>query len=162
MPDTQVIVTIEAPKDYMQFVVDLGRSTSQLSVSEYRPALQSEAENSFMKMCEYVFSQPATLFIAKADAVPVGFLIFIDFLPDDVSGQAQGFVAYMAVEEPLRGRGIGTKMLDAAEAHAKAAGLPAIALMVTSSNDTAIETYRKSGYVVERLLMCRPLPKNRT
>jgi ribosomal protein S18 acetylase RimI-like enzyme len=158
MSKAEVVVTIEDPKVYMKFVTDLGCATSQTSVSQYRPASREESDNSFLKMCDYVFSQKSTLFIAKAGEIPVGFLIFVDFLPDDVSGHPQGFVAYMAVEEHLRGQGIGTKMLGAAEATAKASGLPAIALMVTASNDLAIGTYRKAGYVVERLLMCRPLP----
>jgi ribosomal protein S18 acetylase RimI-like enzyme len=152
-----LVISIEEPKRYLTFVLDLGRRTSVSSLSPQRPATPAESEKAFLTMCDFAFQRETKLFLAKVGETPAGFLLFIDFLPDDVTGRPQGFIAYMAVEEAFRGRGIGRALLDAAEAHAREKGLPAIALMVTEANRGAASLYGKAGYVVERLLLCKPL-----
>jgi ribosomal protein S18 acetylase RimI-like enzyme len=152
-----LIVSIEEPKRYIAFVIDLGRRTSPTSLSPQRPASVAESEKAFLTMCDFAFQRDTKLFLAKVGDTPAGFFLFIDFLPDDVTTRPQGFIAYMAVEEPLRSRGIGRALLDAAEAYAREKGLPAIALMVTEANQGAASLYRKAGYQVERMLLCKPL-----
>ncbi len=81
----------------------------------------------------------------------------LDDLPDDVTGDVQAFVAYMAVEPELRGRGIGAALLAAAEDEARKRGLSYIALMVTEENRAARDLYERAGYVTERRLLCKIL-----
>jgi ribosomal protein S18 acetylase RimI-like enzyme len=154
-----LVVSIEEPKQHLAFVLDLGRRTSTSSLSPQRPATSAEAEKAFLIMCDFAFQRETKLFLAKVGDMPAGFLLFIDFLPDDVTTRPQGFIAYMAVEEALRGRGIGRALLDAVEVHAREKGLPAIALMVTASNQGAASLYGKAGYLAERMLLCKPLQR---
>jgi ribosomal protein S18 acetylase RimI-like enzyme len=95
--------------------------------------------------------------VAERDGRPVGFLLLLDDLPDEVTSTPQAFIAYMAVERELRGRGIGKALLEAAESEAKRRGLPYISLMVTEENAAARQLYERGGYVTERRLLCKPL-----
>ncbi len=52
-------------------------------------------------------------------------------------------VRYMAVEEDLRGKGIGTKILKALEKNAKRKGADHIVL---NARESAVEFYKKHGY----------------
>ena len=98
------------------------------------------------------------LLIAQDDVDgPLGFLLMLDDLPDEVTGLLQGFVAYMAVEPDARRRGVGARLLAAAEDAARVRGLPFMALMVTEDNDAARELYAQAGYATERRLLCKPL-----
>jgi ribosomal protein S18 acetylase RimI-like enzyme len=90
-------------------------------------------------------------------AGPVGFVLMLTDLPDEVTGSAQGFVAYMAVEPDERRHGVGKALLAAAEDAARARGLPFVSLMVTESNASARELYAQAGYVTERRLLCKAL-----
>ena len=59
------------------------------------------------------------------------------------------WVYYLAVDPDLRACGLGRAMMDAAEAWARAAGLPKIQLMVRSSNTGTLGFYDALGYAVE-------------
>ena len=52
----------------------------------------------------------------------------------------------IAVAPPMRGHGVGTTLLEAAEACARYHGCNAMRLEVNQSNAAAISRYRKSGY----------------
>ena len=141
----------------MDFIMDLGRRTVEASISDQRPAPLIKAELSYLRMLDYAFAQKSVVFIAKADDGAVGFLIYADFLPEDVTGAEQGFIAYMAVEPHMRGKGIGKRLLAAAEDLARSRGTPAMALMVTERNTTARAVYEQAGYTTERRLLCKNL-----
>jgi ribosomal protein S18 acetylase RimI-like enzyme len=97
------------------------------------------------------------LLIAEHQAKPAGFLLMLDTLPDEVTRMPQAFVAYMAVEPSLRGRGIASRLLGAAEDEARRRGLPYMGLMVTEDNAAARALYERAGYLTERRLLCKPL-----
>ncbi len=141
----------------LRFVVDLGRRSIDDSISELRPAPRSSVEQSYDRLMDYALKQQHTLLIAHTAAEPLGFILVLHNLPDEVTGLPQAFVAYMAVEPHARRRGIGRMLLDAAEEEARAKGFPAIALMVTEQNESARALYAASGYATERRLLCKPL-----
>jgi len=127
------------------------------SVSPYRAAMSSLVELSYEKLLEFIFAQSHTSLIAEGEGRPLGFLLLLDSLPDEVSMAPQAFVAYMAVEPDAQRRGIGRALLNAAEGLARERGLPTIAMMVTESNVPALDLYTSSGYCTERRLLCKTL-----
>ncbi len=139
------------------FALDLGLRTIGDSISDVRPAPLELVALSYRKLVDYVFGQSHVLLVAEAAGERLGFLIFMDQLPDEVTSEPQAFVAYMAVEPHARKRGVGRALLAAAETAASDAGLPAIALMVTENNADARSLYASAGFVTERRLLCKPL-----
>ena len=56
-------------------------------------------------------------------------------------------VDQLAVAPSARGKGVGTRLLEAAEAKGRAMGVPRMALSVISDNVGAIRLYERMGYV---------------
>ncbi|MGA8099665.1 MAG: GNAT family N-acetyltransferase [Candidatus Cybelea sp.] len=139
------------------FVKDLGRRCVMSSVGSLRPAPGANAREAFDRLCEVVESQSHVTLIASRNGEPVGFLLLLDNLPDEVTLLPQAFVAYMAVEPSSRKAGVGAALLAAAEDEARRRGLPYMALMVTDENAPALGLYERSGYRAERRLLCKPL-----
>jgi ribosomal protein S18 acetylase RimI-like enzyme len=140
------------------FVLDLGRRTTLDSMSALRTAPPVMLQSSFEQLIDFAFERQYVLLIAERELDgPVGFLLMLDDLPDEVTALPQGFIAYMAVEPDARRHGIGEQLLAAAEDAARVRGLPYMALMVTEDNGAARELYAQAGYVTERRLLCKPL-----
>lgn len=140
------------------FVADLGRRTLDDSVSALRRAPRVALEASFERLLDFAFERSYVLLIAETELDgPLGFILLLDELPDEMTGEIQGFVAYMAVEPEARHRGIAARLLGAAEDAARVRGLPYMALMVTEENEAARELYAGAGYQTERRLLCKPL-----
>ena len=139
------------------FVRALGRRSVMSSVGPMRSTSEDKAREAFDRLCEVVDSQSHVTLIARRDGAPVGFLLMLDAMPDEVTLLPQAFVAYMAVEPELHREGIGTALLTAAEREARRRGLPYIALMVTNDNAPARGLYARAGYQTERRLLCKPL-----
>jgi ribosomal protein S18 acetylase RimI-like enzyme len=139
------------------FVDDLGKRTMSDSVASFRYVNGSMLAASYEGLLEFVFRQSHVLLIAEHQAKPAGFLLMLDTLPDEVTRMPQAFVAYMAVEPSLRGRGIASRLLGAAEDEARRRGLPYMGLMVTEDNAAARALYERAGYLTERRLLCKPL-----
>jgi GNAT superfamily N-acetyltransferase len=140
------------------FVLDLGTRTTDASVSELRPAPPELVAASYERLVDFAFENSYVLLVAESDLDgPVGFVLMLDNLPDEVSGMPQSFVAYMAVEPDARRHGIAARLLAAAEDAARARGHAHMALMVTESNLAARELYAQAGYSTERRLLCKAL-----
>jgi ribosomal protein S18 acetylase RimI-like enzyme len=140
------------------FVLDLGTRTSLDSMSALRSAPATLVHASFEHLIAFAFEREYELLIAERDLDgPIGFLLMLDDLPDEVTAVPQGFIAYMAVEPDARRRGVAGRLLAAAEEAARARGLPHMALMVTEDNVAARELYAQAGYVTERRLLCKTL-----
>jgi ribosomal protein S18 acetylase RimI-like enzyme len=141
-----------------EFVLDLGHRTALDSVSMLRTPPRELLDVSYDRLVEFVLERSYELFIAETGLDgPLGFLLMLDDLPDEVTALPQGFIAYMAVEPDARRRGIGALLLDAAEGAARERGLPFMALMVTENNVAARELYAQAGYATERRLLCKTL-----
>ncbi len=140
------------------FVSDLGRRTAVDSISALRPAPPALVQASYEHLVDYAFERSHVLLIAESALDgPVGFLLMLDDLPDEVTALPQAFVAYMAVEPVMRRRGVAARLLEAAEEAARGRKLPALALMVSEDNAAARELYAQAGYATERRLLCKPL-----
>ncbi|MFY9779492.1 MAG: GNAT family N-acetyltransferase [Candidatus Baltobacteraceae bacterium] len=139
-------------------MLDLGKRTIGDSVSPLRPVPSSMVEASYDRLVDFALEQSHALLIAE-DALggPLGFVLLLDRLPDEVTGSAQGFIAFMAVEPAARRHGIGARLLSAAEDVARRSGLAYLALMVTEENEAARELYAQAGFTTERRLLCKPL-----
>jgi ribosomal protein S18 acetylase RimI-like enzyme len=139
------------------FVRDLGRRSATSSVSAVRKARYDDVLEAFERLADFVYGRRHELLIAEQDGVRAGFLLLLYDIPDEVTMAQQAFIAYMAVEPAVRGRGVGRALLDTAEAQARAAGLPHMSLMVTEENAPARALYDNAGYATERRLLSKPL-----
>ena len=139
------------------FVTDLGKRTMGDSVAKFRYVNEAMLEASYDGLLDFVFRQSHVLLVADDTGKRVGFVLMLDSMPDEVTRMPQGFIAYMAVEPSHRGRGIGSRLLAAAEDEARRRGLPYMGLMVTEDNAAARALYGRAGYLTERQLLCKPL-----
>ncbi|MGR4063905.1 MAG: GNAT family N-acetyltransferase [Vulcanimicrobiaceae bacterium] len=127
------------------------------SAAAFRSARQAAVAEKYAGLVDFAYDRSHVALVAEEDGKQAGFVLMLDDLPDDVTGQPQAFVAYMAVEPEMRELGIGTALLAAAEDEARKRGLSYIALMVTEENRTARGLYERAGYVTERRLLCKIL-----
>ena len=158
MADGGVGVAVRAGRtDDRGFVADLGKRTMTDSVARFRQVDQPMLEASYEGLLEFVFRQSHVLLVAEHEGRRAGFILILDAMPDEVTRMPQAFVAYMAVEPSVRGLGIGSRLLAAAEDEARGRGLPYMGLMVTEDNAAARALYERAGYLTERRLLCKPL-----
>ena len=61
----------------------------------------------------------------------------------------RGWINYLGVAPELRRRGVGRRMMLAAEAKLRAAGCPKINLMVRDTNPGVVAFYERLGFTVE-------------
>ncbi|GAC1417407.1 MAG: hypothetical protein NVSMB5_08160 [Candidatus Velthaea sp.] len=139
------------------FVLDLGKRVALTSISHVRPAALALVQNAYEKLIEYLETRDCELFIAVDSDIVAGFLLLLSDLPDEVTNTEQAFVAYMAVEPSAQRRGAGAALLAAAEAVARARGLPFLTLMVTEDNTPARALYERAGFITERRMMTKAL-----
>ena len=146
-----------ATNDDVAFIESLGKRTVMDSVAAMRRPDPVDVIDNFDRLLQIVNGRKHATLIAEDAGEPVGFLLMLDSLPDEVTGQDQAFIAYMAVERDRRGGGIGAALLAAAEDEARERGLPYMALMVTEENASARALYERAGYLTERRLLCKML-----
>ena len=137
------------------FVLDLGRRVAATSISSVRPTVLPLVENAFERLLAFIEFRAYDMLIA-GDTEPLGFLLLLRDMPDEVTSGEQAFVAYMAVEPRARRRGVARSLLLAAEEIALAAGLPHLSLMVTEDNLEARALYEAVGFATERRMMTKP------
>lgn len=90
-------------------------------------------------------SRHIALFSALQDGIVVGYICL-------VMRKQTNWIYSLTVSEAYRGRGIGTKLLEAAERHATSHGAEAVRLEVRCNSD-AVRLYQKLGYsVIEKKL----------
>jgi len=139
------------------FVRDLGKRVAATSVSAVRPVALASVEEAFDRLTQFVYGRRHELLIAHEGERPLGFLLLLLDLPDEVTNGDQAFVAYMAVEPAVQGRGVGTALIAGAEELARAFGMPYLSLMVTEDNVAAQRLYARAGLVTERRMLTKPL-----
>ncbi len=88
-----------------------------------------------------ILSKGGVIFIAEHEGEGVGCCSLMAMADG-------GFeVGKMAVAADAQGLGLGRRLLDACEAHARLAGAPRLYLETNSSQTHAIALYRRAGYV---------------
>jgi ribosomal protein S18 acetylase RimI-like enzyme len=152
-----IVVRRGGPGDHA-YIEALGTETALAGVSPLRRVSADVAALAFRRLLEFCVQRAKTVvFIAESESVPVGFLILIVDIPDDVTQMPQAFVAYMAVEPVARRHGAGRLLLAEAEREARNLGLPHLSLMVTADNGPARALYAATGFLEERTIMTKPL-----
>ena len=140
------------------YIEALGTDTAQSGVSAIRPVSADVAALAFRRLLVFCEQRAkSVVLIAESESVPVGFLILIVDIPDDVTQMPQAFVAYMAVEPVARRRGVARLLLAEAEQEARKLGLPHLSLMVTAGNAPARALYRAAGFSEERAILTKAL-----
>ena len=82
----------------------------------------------------------ASLFFARRDGHPVGFLL--------VAPRARTLeIFYLAVDPDAWGCGVGSRLLRSAEDHAREIGRDTLELWVINDNERAIRVYERSGWL---------------
>lgn len=76
---------------------------------------------------------------------------------DGVTDEPCGYVSLLALEKDAEGAGIARRMIEAAEAWARARGYRFLSLDVFADNRRAVEFYERRGFRTETLRMVKPL-----
>lgn len=97
-----------------------------------------------------------TVLIAEAsDHTPLGFISLK--VVENIERGERGHVADLAVTEDARRVGVGTALMEAAEAWARDRGFDRLSLDVWSTNDAALAFYRHLGYTIDSLVLIKRL-----
>jgi ribosomal protein S18 acetylase RimI-like enzyme len=98
----------------------------------------------------------STVLIAqRPDGTPLGFISLR--VSRDVAGIERGHVADLAVIDDARRTGVGRALMQAGEEWAAERGLSLLSLDVWSTNERALEFYRRLGYAAESLCLIKRL-----
>ena len=98
----------------------------------------------------------ATVLIADGeDGTPLGFISLK--VGTGVAGIERGHVADLAVIGSARRRGVGQALMQAGEAWAREHGFAVLSLDVWSTNQRALQFYRRLGYRAESLCLIKEL-----
>ncbi len=110
----------------------------------------------FQQTMEVCQQYDGVVFVAAHDQQVIGFVTLLKRLPhsgaDDVPG-TYAAIADVAVRSTWRGRGIGTALLQQAEAEARASGASKLRLDVLSKNQRAMDLYQRVGFLPYALTM---------
>ena len=139
------------------FIERCGAESLESSVSPLREAPIEALRTNFLRLLDIVHSRSHAILVAVEGELRLGFALLVFDLPDEVTGLAQAFLAYMAVEVGERGHGVGSLLLAACEEEARRHGTPYLGLMVTEGNAAAQRLYERAGYRTERRLLGKKL-----
>lgn len=92
--------------------------------------------------------QGSTLLVADDDGRPAGFA-FLEHHIDYFTGEPHGHLGMLAITQTAEGRGVGARLLGAAEDWASAQGYATLTLNVFDGNARARRAYERAGYQVE-------------
>ena len=95
-------------------------------------------------------------YVAVADGQVVGLVGVCE--QAHFSGQVDAYLGELVVARCWEGRGIGSRLMRAAENWAAARGLPFICLDTGADNGPARALYTSLGYVVESVRLTKPTP----
>lgn len=87
----------------------------------------------------------------------IGYLVLHPSLKEELTGVIQGWVMDFAVLLEWRGKGVGRKLIQAAEDYCREQRIPYLGLAVSSHNIRALHLYERFGFAEERKLMVKPL-----
>lgn len=143
-------VTLPADREAL-----LRLDTSSTSALRYRV----EAAPDAFRLIEEPASPPAVLTFPLDDDLDDAGRPWGHALVADEGGAARGFIAlrheqwnrrvviwHLYIDRAARGMGLGRRLIDAAEAYARAQGARCLALETSSANHPAIQFYRHMGF----------------
>ncbi len=99
---------------------------------------------------ELLADAAVTMIVARDGEILVGCVAV------SIKGAALAYLGMLCVAPDLQSAGLGRRLLDAAEDHARARGIAAMEMTVIDSRDALIAWYERRGYV--RTGETRPFP----
>lgn len=90
--------------------------------------------------------------VAEVDGRPAGFLDLILF-PDVAHGGKIGVINNLVVDAPVRGRGLGTRLLREAIHYSRQRGAVELHVWTDFDNTAALELYESVGFVRRAMLL---------
>lgn len=99
------------------------------------------------------------LWVARAESSPSGGavlgMVSLLWTTSTALGSTAAWLEDLVVDASVRGRGIGSALLDTALAQAKACGVARITLLTDASNTLAQNLYRKKGFEASQMIPLR-------
>lgn len=95
------------------------------------------------------------ILVAEDGAGVCGFIWLV--IEVEYSGDRRGEVAALHVAGRARGQGVGRNLMEEGLSLLRTYGCDTVHLMVTASNETAVNLYESLGFAVTRYQMERPL-----
>jgi len=99
---------------------------------------------------DFLTQGDAAIYVAEVDSAVVGFVVVTQGEERTAFTQAIAFakIISLGVTETLRGQGIGTLLLEQAEAWSRERGVDEIRLNVWAFNQPAVEMYQKHEFAI--------------
>jgi GNAT superfamily N-acetyltransferase len=152
-----ILVRAFNPAD-AEFILSLATRFSEFELPEWRlpDEIDNASRNRLRKAVEQSGSN-SVIFIAEEEAgKPVGF-VHVETETDYFTGKKQGRISDLAVVKPYEARGIGLRLLEAAEDWARGQGYNLLSLIVFEGNTRARQLYDDYGFGPEVLKYVKPV-----
>ncbi|RZH67417.1 GNAT family N-acetyltransferase [Natrinema altunense] len=124
---------------------------------QYGSAIRADANRETMRETLGAYQVSGGLFVARLEGSIVGFATVSVERGSLELDETRGMLSNIYVEPAYRNRGIGTALLEAAEASLADRGVDTMLLEVMADNESARRFYRRTGYDEVRVTMGRSL-----
>lgn len=124
------------------------------------PPGEAMAEAYHRTILERCAKHDGRIFVVEVDRVVVGFVAVLGRVEPEAPDEEQALHAYVSdlvVLPALRGKGLGRKLLERAEAFARSKGVRILQIGVLSRNESAARLYRDFGFGDFRIQMTKRL-----
>jgi ribosomal protein S18 acetylase RimI-like enzyme len=134
----------------------LALQVHELHVS-WRPDIYCHTDAVFSLEDLMEYARERRLFVAKLQGQIVGFVLFRIRICDGTGIVPRKILMLeaIAVDAPLRGHGIGSRMMEELRLLAAAFGCTDLQLSVYPQNDEAVSFYQKCGFTIQSIQMQR-------
>jgi len=151
-----------AKKEDLPRLIDLAVRMIPYSISSLRPAeveqVKEYRRRDLLYLYELIKKPNYGIFMAQDEAGNLlGHIIVGAQQIESATGQEQGWVFDLSVEEEYWGKGVAAKLQQEAENFVRAFGHKFLGLGVTSDNIRALKFYQKMGYREERKKMLKKI-----
>jgi GNAT superfamily N-acetyltransferase len=133
------------------FVIDTARRFAAFGPPPWRTA--AEIVGGEVRCLDAFFDSglaASTLLVAELAARPAGFA-FLEHATDYFTGERHAHLGMIAVAEAAEGQGVGTALMNAAEAWTREQGYSRLTLNVFEGNARARRAYERAGFAIETL-----------
>lgn len=138
---------------------EINRISSQVAALHvgWRPDLFRTAEISYPKEVLEEMIREKSIFVAKLNGTIVGYTAFWIWETNGSCSVPRKVLSIndFCVDEPARGHGIGTAMMQELQILAQAFGCTDLQLTVYPQNDAAVAFYQKCGFTIKSIDMQR-------
>ena len=134
----------------------LARQVHEMHV-QWRPDLYTMPEKLFPEELYAELVKNRELYVAKLDGAVIGFA-WVRIRTSEGVGlitRKVMLINQVCVDEELRNRGIGTRMMEELRVLARAFGCTDLTLSVFPQNDAAVSFYQKCGFLIQSIHMQR-------